>query len=307
MLSKTRSFKTLYHLTWTLTFLIFLVRLSHADLLDSTTLPNPEEKQSSMILKEEEPASEVPVDFRKPYYHDREEGWFWYIDPQPPKKKEKKKSQPAPQPARIEPKDYKTGWPDFKNADDLHAYQKQILDNAVMDPTPEKVKKYLDFQKYIMSKSRLFTDVAQRVIWESPELDTAAQKPRADYARSVVAQITLQEMNQKLIQMGKQGGIFFIFSSTCPYCKLEAPILKRFENTYGIKVIPVTIDGGGLPEYPNPILDNGIASALNVNVTPTLFFGVPPKDMRRIANGFIAFDELQERLINISETGGNEK
>src|ERR1700693_1292246 len=147
MLSKTRSFKTFYHLTWILTFLISLVRLSHADLLDSTTIPKPEEKQSSMILKEEEPASEVPVDFSKPYYHDREEGWFWYIDPQPPKKKEIKKSQPAPQPARIEPKDYKTGWPDFKNADELHAYQKQILDNAVMDPTSEKVKKYLDFQK----------------------------------------------------------------------------------------------------------------------------------------------------------------
>jgi conjugal transfer pilus assembly protein TraF len=245
----------------------------------------------------------------RPYYFNHEEGWFWYIDPPKPEKplkpkKTKEKLESEPKSQKIEPKGFRSGWPEFHTAEDIHAYAKRLMDRAVMDPTPEKVKKYLVFQKYILSRSRLFTDVATRVIWDTPELDQAAEKPRADIARTVLARVSQQDINRRLAKASRLGGVFFFFSSICPYCRLEAPILKRLEETYGIKVIPVSIDGGGLPEYPHPILDNGIAAALNISVTPTLFFGVPPKQMQRIANGFITMDELQERILSVAEAGG---
>lgn len=296
--------KTLFHLTWVLFFLIHFSEYVHAKALDESRALTADIKTSETSIEEKvdlEIPKEPTLIVDRPYYQKWEEGWFWYLDPKPAKKKKEEKPKASP---RTEPKDFKSKWPEFKTADDIHAYEKILLGAAVMDPTPEKVQQYLEFQKYIMSKSRLFTDVAQRVIWENPELDQSAKKPRADYAREVVYQQSKEEISRKMAQIARKGGIFFIFSSTCPYCHLEAPILKQFETAYGVKIIPVSIDGGGLPEYPRPILDNGIASALEVNVTPTLFFGVPPKEMHRIANGFVAFDELRDRVISIVESGG---
>ena len=293
--------KIFYHLTWIPVFLISLVTLSHAGLPENPAPDQSEGSPAAAVSREEFPAREVSVEAVKPYYHDREEGWFWYVESKPPKKKEKQKSKATPQPERIEPKDFKTGWPDFKNPDELHAYEKQLLDNAVMDPTPEKVEQYLYFQKYIMSKSRLFTDVARQVIWSTPELDQEAVHPRAPYARTVSNQLNQEETRRKMREIGRIGGIFFFFSSTCPYCHLEAPILKRFEEYYGIQVVAVSLDGGGLPEYPHPVIDQGAGAALEIQSTPTLFFGKPPGDLRRISNGFVTFNELQERIINVTE------
>lgn len=244
-----------------------------------------------------------PIAFERPYFLDREEGWFWYIDPKPEKKKEnkKKKDEIRTEPKYIEPKNYKSYWPDFKTSRDIQAYQKELLDAAVMDPSPEKVKNYIKFQQYIMSKSRLFTDVAQRVIWENPELDQEAKTPQAVIARTVSNQLQHEDVTRKMSQIAGTGGIFFFFSSTCPYCHLEGPILKRFEERYGIKVIAISLDGGGLPEYPNPIIDHGAGQALQIESTPTLFFGKPPKELIRLANGFLSEKEIEERLLSIME------
>ncbi|MFI5303540.1 MAG: conjugal transfer protein TraF [Nitrospiria bacterium] len=250
----------------------------------------------------------APQRFEGSYYQRLGEGWFWYIDPKPLKKrKDPGDALKRWASIKVEPKDLKPGWPEFATGDEIHAYQKMLLNNAVIDPTMDKVKKYLEFQKYIMSKSRLFSDVAMRVIWDNPELDQSAQKPRADYAREAVFLQSKEEVSRKMARVAREGGIFFIFSSTCPYCRLEAPILKQFETTFGIKVVPVSIDGEGLPEYPKPALDHGIASALNVNVTPTLFFGLPPKEIHRIANGFVTFDELTDRVISLFESQGESR
>jgi len=250
----------------------------------------------------------APLRFEGSYYQRLGEGWFWYIDPKPlKKKKDSGDASKRPASIKVEPKDLKPGWPEFATGDEIHAYQKMLLDNAVIDPTMDKVKKYLEFQKYIMSKSRLFSDVAMRVIWDNPELDQSAQKPRADFAREAVFLQSKEEISRKMALAAQKGGIFFIFSSTCPYCRLEAPILKQFETNFGIKVVPVSIDGEGLPEYPKPVLDHGIVSLLNVNVTPTLFFGLPPKEMHRIANGFVTFDELTDRVISFFESQGESR
>lgn len=43
------------------------------------------------------------------------------------------------------------------------------------------------------------------------------------------------------------------FSSTCPHCQRFAPILKRWAAAHHFHVYAFTLDGKGLPSYPQPI------------------------------------------------------
>ena len=42
---------------------------------------------------------------------------------------------------------------------------------AVMNPTPQNLKRYIELQEVVMNKSAAFTDQWQRVIWQNPNLD----------------------------------------------------------------------------------------------------------------------------------------
>ena len=68
---------------------------------------------------------------------------------------------------------------------------------------------------------------------------------------------------QAVRSLAATHGLIFIFRSDCPYCHRFAPILKRFEEEFGMTVFAVSLDGRGLPEYPNAQPDNGIAARLN--------------------------------------------
>jgi thiol-disulfide isomerase/thioredoxin len=43
--------------------------------------------------------------------------------------------------------------------------------------------------------------------------------------------------------------IFFIFKGSCPYCHKYSPVLKSFQNKYGITIMAISLDGGALPDF----------------------------------------------------------
>ena len=51
----------------------------------------------------------------------------------------------------------------------------------------------------------------------------------------------------------QEYGLAFIFSSTCPYCHQFAPTLKQFAQQTGLPVYAFSVDGRGLPQYPQPL------------------------------------------------------
>jgi conjugal transfer pilus assembly protein TraF len=97
-------------------------------------------------------------------------------------------------------------------------------------------------------------------------------------------------------------GLLFIFRSDCPYCHRLAPILKRFEPEFGMLVFPVSLDGRGLPEYPNPQPDNGIATRLNASTVPALYLTAPFKrQIRPVGFGVMALTDLVERIAALAQ------
>ena len=97
-------------------------------------------------------------------------------------------------------------------------------------------------------------------------------------------------------------GLLFIFRSDCPYCHRLAPILKRFEHEYGMTVFAVSLDGRGLPEYPNPQPDNGISARLNASMVPALYLTAPSRrEIQPVGFGVMALTDLVERIAALAK------
>ena len=73
--------------------------------------------------------------------------------------------------------------------------------------------------------------------------------------------------------------------------------MKSFAKTYGWSLLPVSLDGGTLPEFPHAKKDNGIAESLGVSHVPALI-ALHPKSGKFIplAYGMVSISEIEERV-----------
>ncbi len=102
-------------------------------------------------------------------------------------------------------------------------------------------------------------------------------------------------------KLGKDYGLFFIFESFCPYCQKEAPMLKYFSRDYDMSIIPISHDGPGLPDFPNPRPDHGVTEQLGVRTFPALFLVNPKKRIViPLAYGLISETQLVHRIITMT-------
>jgi len=230
------------------------------------------------------------------YWRDRERGWFWYDDPHP-ERDEGLKPKPAAVPTISAP----TAPKKPSELVEFEALQKRVEDLrniAIINPSEQNIRKYLNIQNFVIEKASTFADVAQRVIWATPELDpTVTGRPVNAKALEVFDREQAGARTNTVAQLSQTHALFFFFRSDCPYCHQFAPLLKDFEAKFGLKIIPISVDGGGLPEFRNPRVDNGIARTLDVRQVPALFLAEPRGGkITPIGYGVLSESELLERI-----------
>lgn len=95
--------------------------------------------------------------------------------------------------------------------------------------------------------------------------------------------------------------IYFFFRGDCRYCHQIAPTLKQFSEKYHLTVVPITLDGGGLPGYPNPELDDGKADEWQVVGVPSIYaVNHDAKNVYAIAYGAEKMQTIANRLVKLS-------
>jgi conjugal transfer pilus assembly protein TraF len=154
----------------------------------------------------------------------------------------------------------------------------------------------------LVAKASRFADVTQRVAWASPELDPTLQgRPVNAKAIEVFEREQTETRSLSVAELGKDHVLFFFFRSDCPYCHAFAPTLEAFQARYGIQVVPVSVDGGGLPGFPHPRRDNGIVRTLNVTQVPAVFLAQPfTGKITPIGFGVLSESQLLERIAIVS-------
>jgi conjugal transfer pilus assembly protein TraF len=225
----------------------------------------------------------------------------WYCD----EDEQPKQSRPAPpvaapagkaRPRRIETRDIKT-------AGQMRAELKRREDLAVMDPTDANLKDYLELWQMTQEKGSVFADNWRRVVWQTPELDYSLKRPTNNAA--IKTYDSNREVNEErqLRALAKDHGLIFFFRSDCPYCHAMAPVLKMLSQKYGIEVLGVSVDGRGLPEFPNPQDGRAQAAGWDIERVPALFIGSKETgDKAAIGYGAMALSDIVNRIFVLTGT-----
>lgn len=228
------------------------------------------------------------------FYKGHAAGWHWYEDPsvEVEKLEEKevaKKEDAVPNDPVIQMKA-------------LRATIESTLDKAILYPTDTNVKNYIALQNRLSNQSSLFANVWQKVLLENPSLNYALIHPTNSLAKQVDLDNQHKMEEEAIAKLAKEGGLFFFYSSSCSYCRKFAPMLKNFSTKYKISIIPITLDGQFLPEFPNSEIDKGQASKFNVTVEPSLF-AVNPYTGKAypVSQGLISEYDLRKRILDISQ------
>ncbi|MDX8402224.1 MAG: conjugal transfer protein TraF [Mariprofundaceae bacterium] len=235
--------------------------------------------------------SEAPHGAFKPFFEDKERGWFWY-ERMPETKKDKKKE---------------TKRPEFpfppKTIAQARKQLKELAERAVMHPTEANLVAYIRLQNWVNEKSERFANAWKQALWMHPELDYSVEHP-TDARALVIRRASLDvRTNREMASIARRHGLIFVFRSDCPYCHAESPMLKRFAMRYGFSVIPVSQDGRGLPEWPSPERDTGISRQFGVRSVPALFLVNPKRrEVFPVAFGLVSESELSQRIIAIVRT-----
>ena len=218
------------------------------------------------------------------YWRQHREGWFWYRDP-----------------ALAKPR---TAIPTAKRSSELtdfDALQKRLEDLkrvAVMNPSDANLLAYMRLQRTVMDKSQTFADRWQRLVWSVPDLDySTTGRPTNAMAINVFDDQQRSRDAETVRGLAATHGLIFVFRSDCPFCHRFAPILKRFEQEFGITVLAVSMDGGTLPDYPDARPDNGIATRLQARSVPAVYLTQPSRrEIRPVGFGLMSDSELLERV-----------
>jgi len=225
------------------------------------------------------------------YYQRHAEGWFWYQDPPPPRE-EAAQAQPEA-PVRDDPVAV------------LEAFRRRLdtaRARAILEPTEDNVKAYLELNQLALARAGDFAQAWQRVVWTTPGLDYSLAHPVNDQAVQVFNDEKVRMLDRFLRKAAARYGMFFFFSESCPYCRRFAPVLRDFADTYGFRVVPVSLDGGALPEFPNPRRNAAIAARLRVDTVPAVFLVEPrTRKIRPVAFGYVGWSELARRIYTLLE------
>jgi len=222
------------------------------------------------------------------YFDKHKEGWFWYEVMKEKEKRQKDKKE-------VKRKEPESQTPTL-TVEDIRKKGEELFSRAVLDPTPENVLAYMRFQKLILDRSKQFAEVWRTVLWGNPELDETVRNPASTLGIQLASEEKKKSTRDVIGEISQIGKLVFFFTSTCPYCKEEGRLLKVFSENYGLGVMAVSLDGGGLDEWQDYVVDNGQAKNLGVSEVPALFLLVPPDKVIRIGTGLLTYDELERRL-----------
>jgi conjugal transfer pilus assembly protein TraF len=239
------------------------------------------------------PAQEKPQYFRR-----SDEGWHFYNEVAVQKKAKTKPKQKRKEAARkIE---------NLSPIEELKRIQSDLENaraEAVLYPNYRTITTYLEKNQWMMQQSANFADVWRRVVWQTPTLDYSQRRPHNNLALQVYHDQREAQQSQVLEDIGDKYGLWFFFRGSCPYCHRFSPILRAFSQQYGIEVMPISLDGGVLPDYPNPRNELSVAGELGVESVPSVYLVNPTqKTIIPVSAGLISADELKERIYVLTQT-----
>lgn len=222
----------------------------------------------------------------KPYFDQEERGWFWYEA----FSSRADEARPGTSGRKLTVKE-------------IRERGERLFEDALLSPTKENVREYMEHQKQVLERSEEFARVWKRVLWESPALDSTVDNPVSAAGAEISRNLRKTARDGVIGRISRVGKLVFFFRSDCPFCRGQAEIIKTLERRHGIGVLAASLDGKGLhPLYPHFVNGAAQAARLGVEQVPALFLFVPSqRKIARIGTGYLTLGEIRRRLHVVGE------
>ncbi len=238
----------------------------------------------------------------KPFLGDRERGWFWYEEAPLPPAKPKPPKEPRGSPGSTKAKPV-----EVKQYEQFKAGMEEARIVAMFNPTQANVERYVQYRTALVKIADQLAEAGQRVVWANPDYDFTQVRPVSAAGLRVHDAQKTELRQQTLERLARTHVLYFFFKSDCPYCHAFAPVLLGFSQATGIKIFPVTLDGGALNEFPQPHIDRGQAAALGATTVPAVYLANPAtREVAPIAFGIQSESELVDRVMAIANPSASD-
>lgn len=218
------------------------------------------------------------------------EGWCWYEDRFA--KKEEVEEEDVQEPS--------LPVPDLKKSSDILAEIKKDLEeklaDAILNPSVENLKAYMDLHKQWVDKSAQFAHNWTYVLLNNPELDNTVNRPVSQYGVQLAKNIEAERTKALISKIASENGLFFFYEGKNKVSQALAKVVDLFVKQYKWELIPVSMDGAIIERFPS-CANNRIAETMNVPSFPALYI-VDPKTKKAIpiAFGFVTLDQLERNI-----------
>ncbi|MBT4922419.1 MAG: conjugal transfer protein TraF [Rickettsiales bacterium] len=225
-------------------------------------------------------------------------GWNFYCDP----KLDEAIQSEKPKEAKQESKSLDIGEYAKMEIAEIRRRHDELLNIATIFPTEDNIKNYIKYNQFVMNKTSYVAEVAQRAIWQNPEIDYSLKRPVNAVGKRQWIDLRNQEIETTIQNINERYGLFFVYRSTCPYCHSYSPVIKAFSEKYNINVVAVSQDGGVLKEWPDSRADAGQSVKLDINTVPaTILFDKETSEIIPVGFGALSEQELKQRIFNLTE------
>lgn len=183
----------------------------------------------------------------------------------------------------------------------FRAHADELKYRAVLDPTEENVRAYMEINTDIATRAGDFTETWQRVLFSTPHLNANVDYPLATVGANVWQDQMKVAREETFREVATQAGILFIFDgdATCGICKVQGQILAQMEEQFDVNILAVSKDGGENAFYPSAFIDTGRLAEIGLQdfPTPTLALAKPgTQEIAVIGSGILTADQILENV-----------
>ncbi|SUJ10033.1 conjugal transfer protein TraF [Shewanella morhuae] len=236
------------------------------------------------------------------FYNQSQRGWFWH-EPVPESETEPEAETEPDQVSAPPTTDEKMVNID---AEWLKENLPQLQANAINNPTNENLGAFYAAQRLMLDISSKFaTNTSDFFRKEANWLSEDHRRPTEAFMLTRFKEDVQKAQEPVIEKIATQAGLWFFYSSTCPYCIKQLPLIKHLASRYGLNVLYVSLDGGSIPGIPEDKIvidiDGRASTQFSVTVTPTTFLvSNDATKFELLSNGVSSLSKLQDALVNVA-------
>lgn len=193
----------------------------------------------------------------------------------------------------------------------LQAEVKARLSRAVMNPTEEHMRAYLEANAFLIEKAGIFAESWRATLLQNPAYDWTAQHPTVNFASTELSRLAARRVTEAVSTMASDWGLIF-FGDDSELTRLMLPLVEDFSDRHGFETLYVSMVPAN-PLMPEARLDRGQASRIagGLKLFPALVLvhrnDRKLENARLAATGVVDIAELGRRLVRLAQADSGKR